>query len=240
MTVLNVAVSWAPYPEGSPRAAQQRQAFTRLAEIAPSWCSVTLTVQAREKAPVVPVPAGGLQVVVLPRDASSVAGGRRLPFFRDMLDVAVAGLPPDGWGGILNSDIVVTQEFFDLFERLNRDMRVVICHRTDVRHLDTDPGQGQKVNQRTCTDGVFVRPDMWAKHRLELPDYILGEPLWDTGFIFWTKLRKLPTFHMGNHELLHVRHGRFWSYRSPGSQYNSNLGKKLWKFGTKGDGSHER
>lgn len=226
---LKIAVSWAPYPEGTPRALHQRQAYGQLAELAPDWCEVTLAVNTREVLPLLPVPRGGLQTVVLPRDASSVAGGRRLPFMRDMFDVATKGVPKDGWGGLLNSDIVVTEAFFDLFERVSDEIQAIICHRTDVLHLDTDPDQGQKVNQKTCTDGVFVRGDLWAKHRNELPDYILGEPYWDTGFIFWSKIAKIPTFHMGNHELLHVRHGRFWSYKSPGCTYNSQLGRAAWR-----------
>jgi hypothetical protein len=226
--MMRVAVNWAPYPDG-PRLVNQRQAFQRLCELAPSDCQVVLATLPRDAQPVMPVRADGQEIerAHLKRDASEVAH-RRLPYMHDMLDVATSGLADTDWGGILNSDIVVTQEFFDIFDRIGDDIQAVICHRTDVLHLDTDPEQGMKVNQQTCTDGVLVRAGLWRERKGELPGYVLGEPYWDTGFIFWTKLKKIPTFHMGNHELLHVRHGRQWSYKSPGCKHNSNLGRWAW------------
>lgn len=229
---LRIVISWAPYPVGSPRLHQQREAFKRLAGMAPDWCEVVLARHRGEPLPLVPVPRSGLLEVVLLRDASSITRGRRLPFLKDVLRIATEDLDGTSWGGLLNSDIVVTQAFFDMFARLS-EYDLVICHRTDILHLDTDPRQGRKVNQKTCTDGVFLRGDAWRRHADEVPDYILGEPYWDTGLIFWSKMAKVPTFHMGNHEILHERHGRYWSYKSPGCQYNSSLGRKAW-FGKKG------
>lgn len=230
--MMRVVVNWAPYPEVphhvNPRLFNQRQAFQQLCELAPDDCQIVLTTLPGEKAPMVPARDGQeILCVRLSRDALEQAR-RKLPYMKDTLDVAVDSMKDREWGGLINSDIIVTPEFFELFERIDDNIDVVICHRTDVLHFDTDPNQGRKVNQKTCTDGVFIRGSVWRERRGELPDYVLGEPYWDTGFIFWTKLKKVPTFHMGNHELLHVRHGRHWSYKSPGCKYNSNLGRKAW------------
>ena len=222
---LRVVVNWAPYPIGTSRLAHQIYAAEKLHELEPDWCEVFYARLPGEEA--APAP---WNVVKLDREASSVTGGRRLPYMKEMFDVAVQGLPDDAWGGFFNSDIIVTPGFFQAVQEASEaSQEVIICHRTDIRKADVAPEDGQKVNQRTCTDGYFLRAGIWRKWREAIPDFVMGEPWWDTGMIWWAKYRGLAQVHLGDHEILHLVHRRYWRRASDGAKYNSRLGRNLLK-----------
>ena len=229
---LRVVVNWAPYLAGSPRSHQQFRATTRFVELAPVWCGLSLARLPREGPPdvVIENASCAVQQAVLPRDAHGAAAGHRhLPFVRDVMDLACEGLGDASWGGFLNSDILVTERFFEAFVAAERAVEVLLVHRTDIRRYETPPEQGQKVNQRTCTDGFFMRAAAWRRERQSYPDFVQGEPWWDTGTIYWAKALQLKTLHLGDHECLHIVHQRYWQRRSAGANHNSMLGKSLWK-----------
>ena len=105
---LRIIISWAPYPEGSIRAINQQQALDHLRALAPEWCDFALALLPGEKPPDLEA-----EIVRLPREGSTVTGGHTVPYLRDMLAAAFEGLSLDEWGGIFNSDILVTPEFFE-------------------------------------------------------------------------------------------------------------------------------
>jgi len=229
---LRTVINWAPYPAGTPRSHQQFMAVSRFVEHAPSWAELVLCVLPTEEIPEVVVDGQrcDFQKAILPRDAfGDHAGQRHLPYVKDVMDLAAADSGDDAWCGFLNSDIIVTPEFFTKIAKAPRSTQIILVHRTDIRKYDVDPKDGQKVNQNTCTDGFFIRRGLWQKERAQYPDFILGEPWWDTGTIFWSKAKELETLRLIDNECLHICHSRYWARKSLGATYNSMLGKHLWK-----------
>lgn len=219
---LRIIISWAPYPQGSIREDNQYQALRRLISIAPEWCDFSLATLPGEKR--VNQVGIGPEELRLPREASSVTGGRPMPYFRDVLEAALEGLGPKEWGGTMNSDIVVTPEFFRRVEEASESsMEAIIGHRTDVQDMSTRPEEGRKVNRRRCCDGFFITGRIWDEKGSTIPDYVLGYPYWDTGMIWWTKMHKLKTVRLIDHEILHVNHGGRWNYKDPGTKHNGKL-----------------
>ncbi|MHC4643883.1 MAG: hypothetical protein ACYTBJ_00175 [Planctomycetota bacterium] len=221
-----ILINWAPYPTGSLRAEQQMYAFGRLDSLAPDWCEVIIVTLPGEHIPN-PV-VGGTSGIVLSRHAGDITEGKRLPFMKDILDIAFDRAADRDWGGFFNSDIIVTKEFFDALEMAHEQRHeAIIGHRTDIPTPDTPAEQGRKVNVRKCTDGFFVRKDVWDRLGDTMPDYVLGLPWWDTGTIWWCKMHKLKTVRLTNHEILHVNHGRGWTYKEAGTRYNGKISREM-------------
>lgn len=234
---MRIVVSWAPYPEGSVRAQAQDQALERLQDLAPDWCALVYASLPGER-PLAPlvfndpsnIPLVGNIHARLLRDGRLVTEGHSVPYLRDMLDVAFEDAQEDDWGGVLNSDILVTPAFFEAMGEAHRtSQEALIAHRTDVPTADTPGDQGQKVNRRRCCDGFFTTRGVWDRIGSSIPDFVLGYPYWDTGMIWWCKMQRLKTVRLVEHEILHVNHGGRWNYKDAGTKYNGKLNRWMVK-----------
>ena len=216
---MQLIVNWVPYPMDSARRQAQRAAVEKLLELRPEWCRVVLAIMAGEE---VPAPTG--HAVMLPRDSRTAGiGERRLPFMKDILDLHGAT-----YIGFLNSDIVVTPEFFTDVERmLDELVSLIIIHRTDVRHLDADPQQGRKVEPRRSCDGLIIQRSAWEAKKSQVPDFLLGAPWWDTAMIWWAMKSRLLTAHLHEHQCLHQLHERHWRWKDLESQHNARMMEQL-------------
>jgi len=218
---LRVVISWVPFPKGSAREDHQLKVWGQLVELAPPWCEVVVALLDGE-----PDPGLNLEPTVLPRRAD-VAGDsdRPLPYLRDMVDVALNS--DVTWGGFLNSDIVVTPEFFSVIEHLSPTTSMVLCHRTDILRLGGGLQNSRRQRAPGCSDGCFFHRDTWKQRRDTVPDYIIGEAAWDRGMWLWSRVHEVDVRHMSDDEILHVQLRPLWYRWSRGAKYNRAFNVEL-------------
>jgi hypothetical protein len=132
-----------------------------------------------------------------------------VPFVKDLL-WAAGGLGWPSLAGVINSDILVTEELFERLQEAVGRHDVVICHRTDIPTLDTPPELGAPAVVHRSADGFFFGNDALAELHRSFPDYLLAHPYWDTDLIWWSAAMGYDVRRLRNHEILHLEHPRYW------------------------------
>lgn len=219
--MIRFIINWAPYHPGSDRGTMQRKALEVFQRHAPSWCELRLCTLPGEPVPI--RPACG--VTVLRRDSKSIGTERALPYMKDVLDVAMEGLSPRDFGGLLNSDIFVIPGLFYELEELDSSVQVLTIHRTELKRMGDSPSTGMQWGRRKSLDGILMRAEVWEGYKASCPDFILSEPFWDTGMITWAEKQHLAV--SWTHEVLHIKHAQSWKFGTPGAKYNRRLKEAL-------------
>lgn len=231
MARVRLVIDWAPYGPGSSAELSQKRAVGHLLREAPDWIEIVVGSMGGT--------IGGSHA--WPRDGHGEASTKHVPYIRDILDYACFG---KGTGasdvelaGFLNSDIIVTPKFFTALKyALDTHAGTVLCSRTDCSitrfrqfwgHRCIARLHGKRVLARVSTDGVFMKPVTWRRCREVMPDFVIGEPYWDTAYIYWAHhMGKEHYVHMREDECVHLRHGGNWDFTTDGAKrarmlYNS-------------------
>lgn len=166
------------------------------------------------------------------RDSSHITTNRRLPFVRDIFNLLSDKALADDWLGFTNSDIVIRDRLF--YDILNNDKQhdVKLFNRLEIERvpLTSDLSvflsyQGER-NPYSGRDGFFIRKSLWDKLSTVLPDYIIGEPYWDIGFI---ELLSKQNLSLIQDRIYHYFHPRRWQRETPGALYNKQLYDQQFK-----------
>lgn len=161
----------------------------------------------------------------LPRTSkSALRDSRKLPFLRDLLDIAARAAQPDDLLIYSNDDNVFSPGLTDTLLALTTP---AWAHRMEFVRLPVQP---------TCLDIVTARkhpgsdlfaipPLWWAKHRDEMPDMVIGCEAVD---LIMRKLMRLTGGVELHAAIAHEEHQSWWlSHRSdPGERHNVRLAEE--------------
>jgi hypothetical protein len=162
---------------------------------------------------------------ILKRDsAKEIGNSRHLPYVKEILDAASA-IPCDIFGYI-NSDILLTKDFFDIFKE---DYDAYIFGRHEIKDLvDFNKKQYELIQkpypefgQHPGFDAVFFDTKWWMAHRNNFhDDFISGEPYWD--MYYFQKIKQTAKF-LNQRAIYHMFHKTTWNNGSNGVRNNENL-----------------
>ena len=222
-----ICVNLVPYKEGSPRDIQQLSALMRLLDSDLGRVFVAVRDEAEEIEKRYPK----LDILCLDRDAKKEIGGpRNLPFIKEMMQrvACIADTDPTvRWIGMLNSDILVTDDFErSAWASEKREDQGILIHRTDVAGICEAPQDKDVLHKGV--DGFLVTPEVWSSLEHTYPDFALGEPGWGQGTEQWMQFHGLRHSKWTSHECLHVRHGAFWKRtRTAVANHNQRLFRQI-------------
>lgn len=207
---IAVVVNLAGYPKGSPEDQRQEDATNSVLN-SPSNVSELLTVLSCEH------PDGLTQCLTLERCACKEIGGtRHLPFLKEMLDNLHEQYPDSDYFGFLNSDIIVTPQLWERLDSHNQNRRKLVI----VQRADSKTGE---INLDGA-DGFFVRRTLIQTYLNHSPDWVIGEPCWDTGLRWWCRGYGINPALIRDGEALHVDHEQGWIRRdTPTCDHNKQL-----------------
>jgi len=165
----------------------------------------------------------------LNRNSKEEIGNQRpLPYIKEIFD-ALSVIKDAYIFGYMNSDILLTKDFFRYFEE---DADAYVFSRKEITDVDSVKYFNDKRykfvwggDTHAGADAFFFRREFWIEHRdLFHSDLILGETEWDTVYRHMI-LRKADKY---THEraLLHVYHDAKWNVNSIGGKNNT----KIWEY----------
>lgn len=166
----------------------------------------------------------GWQTFHLDRDARSIGDQKPKPFLKDLFNLGLSFANPEDWLLYGNIDCSITP---NLFQKLRDTHGTVVEYmRQDVEgdpqsldELFTNPRQLFPIG----LDAIAIRADFYQEARSYLPDFVVGEPHWDT--IYSDLLRKAIPVKRDVESLYHPKHEQAWDVRSPtpAGQHNQDL-----------------
>lgn len=207
MIIPRVVHVIAPYTGNSPLA-QRQQLFLESVDRTPAEGRVLLAVTDSNWT------HPGWACRPLPRDASCLGEPSQKPFLKDMLDLALEVAAPEDWLFYSNVDCAIAPDLYA--DLAGRRATVVEYQRLDV---DGDPRSLTELfsNPRTVypvgLDAMAIRARFYAEVREWLPDFVVGEPHWDT--IYSGIFRKMLPVQRDSTRLYHPRHERMWDLGRP-------------------------
>ena len=156
----------------------------------------------------------GWERVSLSRDARVVGDPSPKAFLEDLFDLALARSQPYDWLLYSNSDLAVLPGFYA--ELLSTRGSVVEYMRREAS-ADADTLDGLLASAGELygigIDGFALRASVYASLRDVLPDFVIGEPYWDTA---WSEvLRRLLPVRRDTKSLVHPRHPQVWDMANP-------------------------
>lgn len=174
----------------------------------------------------------------LHRDSSVVIGGtRRLPFLREVFNVLQQEGGAD-WIGYINADILLTHLFAPEFLAAAEDHDAVsVC----VGEVPNRKPHFLNVERRWLPRQFKHSIDILMLKRdldIEMPDFVIGEPFWDSGMILiqellgdrYAQLDRTPAIHVNHRQGPQWRKGvtlqpdhHDWDGLSPAGEHNRRL-----------------
>jgi len=153
--------------------------------------------------------------------AKTIRNTRPLPYISDIFNHC-SHMEADVIGYI-NSDVLLSKEFFSLF---SKDIDAYMFSRTDitpVNHSKLEKKDFRVVwNEHPGYDGFFFRRAWWSKNRKKFSaGLILGEPEWD--YYYRKRIVALTDKRMNKRALYHVFHNTIWTLESPGAIHNRTI-----------------
>ena len=169
----------------------------------------------------------------LPRDASTLGEPSSKPFLKDMFDLALEVAEPGDWLLYSNVDCAIAPDFYA--DLTARRATVVEYQRHDV---EGDPRTLDELFSNPSTlysvglDAMAIRAGFYAEIHEWLPDFVVGEPHWDT--IYSGLFRKILPVQRDCRRLYHPRHERMWDLGHPtaAGQHNHELFVNALSHGT--------
>lgn len=164
----------------------------------------------------------------LQRDSKILLGNnRRLPYIKDFMDIC-AKLPCDVFG-YMNSDILITKKFFNVF---NHKYDAYVFYKKDIESVSATDfiGGKYKVLDETPAgvDAFFFHKKWWLENRNFFPnDLVLGESEWDT--CYNSIIQKVSSNYYMGRDLYHVVHDRIWNLDSRGAINNMLIWQQIKK-----------
>lgn len=147
---------------------------------------------------------------MLSRCACQIGGKRHLPYIREMIMLAYREEPGAHYVGYMNSDIIITPALRGLVRGMLRGrVSIVMVQRSEVSKPEEVPVPKGLVEKGA--DLLLIRSTE-LKHFLEsYPDFLAGEPRWDTGLILWAKKHDVSVSVHRGLEIKHVMHRGEWA-----------------------------
>jgi hypothetical protein len=148
------------------------------------------------------------------RTAAALGDGSDKPFLKDLLDIALASSGPDDWLLYSNVDCSFARDLYTTLQ--SRRATVVEFQRQDVDGNPTTLDEllaGPAVRYRIGLDALAIRASLYRDVRDELPDFVIGEPHWDT--IYSGFFRRLLPVQRDCQRLFHPKHAQVWNLASP-------------------------
>ncbi len=166
----------------------------------------------------------GWQVKPMMRDARAVGDPSRKPFIKDLYNLALDRASPSDWLLYTNTDCAIDPQLYQHLRSLS--VTAVEYMRQDV---DGDPATLDELfsnRNKIYTiglDGLALRAGLWAEIGEHLPDFLIGEPHWDTTYS--GILRRIIPVWRDQQLLYHPRHQPVWNMKqpTPGGQHNHML-----------------
>jgi hypothetical protein len=164
------------------------------------------------------------ETVSLARTASVLGEPSNKPFLKDLCDMAFERSAPNDWILYSNIDCAFAPDLYT--NLLDRRATVVEYQRQDVEghpqtldELFSNPRNVYSVG----IDGIAIRAQLYAEIRDVLPDFVLGEPHWDT--VYSGMFRKMVPVQRDSARLFHPKHDQVWDLRQPNiaGKYNHEL-----------------
>ncbi len=171
-----------------------------------------------------PLEGAGWETHPLTRNASVFGEPSDKPFLKDLCDLAFERAALDDWLLYSNIDCSFAPDIYE--DLLSRRCTVVEYQRQDVegapRTLDE-----LFSNPRTIypigIDAIAIRAQFYGEIRDCLPDFVIGEPHWDT--IYSGIFRQLLPVQRDCVRLFHPKHDQAWNLAQPNAagRYNHEL-----------------
>jgi hypothetical protein len=158
--------------------------------------------------------SAGWEVCDIVRTAASMGDRSDKPFLKDLLDLALAQSSPNDWLLYSNVDCSFAPDLYRDLE--GRRATVVEYQRQDVdgnpQTLDEMLARGG-VRYSIGLDAIAIRASLYREIRGELPDFVVGEPHWDT--IYSGFFRRLVPVQRDVDRLFHPKHRQVWDLAHP-------------------------
>lgn len=170
--------------------------------------------------------------IFLFRNSKDEIGNQRpLPYIKEIMDsLAHLNGKEDYIFGYMNSDILLTKKFFNIFNT-DKIMDAYVFSRKEITEVDNvkmfNIGRYNFVwggDKHAGADAFFFKKSWWLKNESCFSnDLILGETEWDT--VYRHIIQHLTDQHLNLRELLHVYHDAKWNVNSIGGKNNV----KIWE-----------
>ena len=163
----------------------------------------------------------GWEVIRIGRDSSHIGDETPKPFIKDLYDLAMKRANPGDWLLYINSDCAISEDFYQDLHRQRASVMEYI--RQDVKG---DPQTLDEVlsndneSYRIGVDGLALRAQLYGEIRDCLPDFVVGEPHWDT--IYSEVLRKILPVKRDTKRLFHPLHDTAWDLSNPTAAGENN------------------
>jgi len=219
-----LSINYVNYHDGEKKAYQDF-ALSVLEKNKPS--NVEVAVFAHEDDDV-KVPASFRVFKTLKRNSKKIIGNNRpLPYIKDILSQCFK-MECDIFGYI-NSDILITKNFFDCFDKKKIDaymfMRYDISQVKDIGEFNKKSFK-IKYKNHPGFDSFFFRKKWWELNKQRFHDnLILGEPEWD--FYYYQRIYEGTREILIQRDLYHVFHRTIWTLESPGAINNRRINKSI-------------
>ena len=156
----------------------------------------------------------GWEIQRLQRDARSLGDTKPKPFLIDLYNIALTHARPDDWLLYSNTDCAISK---DLYQTLSKTQGTI------VEYMRQDVGGEPKTLEELLNnnrevfflgiDGLALRAQFYKELRPYLPDFVIGEPHWDT--LYSAFLRSVLPVRRETKRLFHPKHEQMWSVYSP-------------------------
>ena len=169
-----------------------------------------------------------LNTIYLKRNSREEMGNDRpLPYIKEIMNHLSKLSNDNDIFGYINSDILLTKEFFNHFEDEDAFVfsRIEITDIDSVRQFNDDKYKALwGGDTHAGADGFFFRKKWWEENEGKFSwDFIVGESEWDTAYRHL--IAHLTNSYVYERALLHVYHDAKWSINSIGAKNNI----KLWE-----------
>ena len=166
------------------------------------------------------------EIVQLQRDAITEFGEtKNLVFLKDLLDLAASKAGENDWLFYCNSDCCLSPHLYQALSHYDRQpyleyLRLDVQDEPDtLQQVYTYPNKLYDIG----VDGIAIRKYFYLQTRDSIPDFILGQPSWDTYLsVFY---RTLIPSSQNYTDLYHPRHPQAWDFNklSVSGQHNLTL-----------------
>lgn len=174
----------------------------------------------------------GWDIHTLSRDASThFKQGKDFAFLKDMLDVASEAVDDDDYIFYTNLDVMITPDIYDIIYKTNED--IIEFLRRDIDECDTleEAFASTYEQKETGVDGIAIKKHVYMEFRDRIPDFVIGEPHWDTTISGLFK--KFHYVKQNTENMYHIAHERAWDTAnlSVAGQHNQKLFDDAKEFG---------
>ena len=166
------------------------------------------------------------------RTAAQLGDSPYKPFLRDLLDQALELAEPGDWLLCGNVDCSLSPDFYDNLGA--RPGTVVEYQRQDVLNNPATLAELYSFPRTPFPigmDAYAIRASLYAEMRPHFPDFVLGEPHWDTALT--GLLRNLLPIERDTTRLFHPKHVQAWDLGNltPAGAHNNKLYVDILTYG---------